>query len=356
MTTTSGAEHDLFLREILEQPRAMRSAADGMLAQQPLLDRVGSMVNESVHPLVLTGMGSSFDAALALSSVLARAGRATICVTAAELVHFQLPAIQPGSVVVIVSQSGLSAEAVRLARQLRERGRMTIVSITNGLDSELSRLADIALDMGAGTEIGPSTKTFAATMVVLAALDASIGSEQHDGLTATLMSARLAADRLELALGEPEERAAAVASWWGDRAGLVFVGRGAGLAAAELAALVIKESAHVGAFALESAEFRHGPMEMAGPDLAVAIIDIEPVTSHLEEGLAADLKKAGAAVMRIGIGGEEGRLNRVDPVGHPLLDAALATAPLLLLAWSLSTRIAASPGAFRVGTKTTTKE
>ncbi|MBX3195878.1 MAG: SIS domain-containing protein [Microbacteriaceae bacterium] len=356
MTTPPEVERDLFLREILGQPDAMRSCVAGLRTQRDALDAVRTAAAQSADPLVVTGMGSSYDAALAVTSVLAREGAQVVCATASEFLHFQSPAIRAGSVVVVISQSGLSAEAVRLAAVLRARGDVTLVSITNGLGNDLAGIADIALDMNAGDEIGPSTKTYVATMVVLAVLARVLLDGGELALEDTLRTAEAAADRLEMALHDPEASALALETWWGERERLVFVGRGAGLATAELAALVMKEAAHIGAFALESAEFRHGPMEMADPGLAVAIVDIERVTSSLEHGLARDLREAGAAVLLIGSEDADAAPSRSGLVGDPLLDAAIAAAPLLLLIWKLSTRRSAAPGEFRVGTKTTTKE
>jgi glucosamine--fructose-6-phosphate aminotransferase (isomerizing) len=358
MTTpsASGGERDLFLREILAQPDAMRAAAASLRAQLSTLEAVRASAAATPERLVVTGMGSSYDAALAFTSVLSRAGAQVLCATASELLHFQSPAIRPGSVVVVISQSGLSAEAVRLATALRARGDVTLVSITNGLDNELAGVADLALDMAAGEEVGPSTKTFAATMVVLAVLARAVLDDGDATLEPAFHLADTAADHLAGALEDPEVHASALEEWWGERERLVFVGRGAGLASAELAALVMKEAAHIGAFALESAEFRHGPMEMAGPGLAVAIVDIEPATSALEHGLAADLRATGAAVLVIGSDDTDVPPSRAELVGDPLLDAVIATAPLLLLVWRLSTRRSVVPGEFRVGAKTTTKE
>ncbi len=64
-------------------------------------------------------------------------------------------------------------------------------------------------------------------------------------------------------------------------------------------ALLLKEAALPGQ-ALESGQFRHGPIELAGPDLAAAIVATEPRTEHLERRLAAHLMRPGASVLVIG--------------------------------------------------------
>jgi glucosamine--fructose-6-phosphate aminotransferase (isomerizing) len=350
---------DLFLREILEQPEAMRQAARRVATQLPDLANVRAAALAAPGQLVLSGMGSSFDAASALASCLGREGVAARCINSAELLHFQLAAVARGATVIIVSQSGLSAEAVRLASALHARGDVTIVSVTNGRQNDVANYATIRLDMAAGTEEGPSTKTFAATMVIMEVLRVALGADTLEPTIATtLQAAEHAADALERALQEPEKRAAAMAHWWADAPLLAVVGRGAGLAAAEVAALVLKEAAHIPAIALDSAEFRHGPMEMVGPALAVVVVDVESRTANLESRLAKDLTRAGSPLLVIGDRTTDGDLQPTadDMVGRPLLDVAVATAPLFLLAWQLSTRTALGPGAFHVGSKTTTEE
>jgi glucosamine--fructose-6-phosphate aminotransferase (isomerizing) len=78
--------------------------------------------------------------------------------------------LQADSLLVCVSQSGESAELVRLIDRLPAGGRPTIAAVTNGSANTLAADADIALDTCAGEELGPSTMTFVAAMAVLEAL------------------------------------------------------------------------------------------------------------------------------------------------------------------------------------------
>ena len=148
----------------------MRAAARSVgrqLAELAELHRLGA----AGAGLVLTGMGSSYDACLAAASVLARRGVLATTVNTAELLHFRRAALSASTPIVAVSQSGNSAELVRLAGELATAGsRPPLVTLTNGLANPLARLADVAFDTAAGVERGPSTKTFAACLVVLRAL------------------------------------------------------------------------------------------------------------------------------------------------------------------------------------------
>ena len=191
----------------------------------------------------------------------------------------------------VVSQSGESAEVVRLVDELGpSTGRPFVLSVTNGLGNRLARRADVALDTRAGREQGPSTMTFAAALVVLSAVGRVLGGDEPAAiLDAVRDEAEATAAGAEVVLSDAPDRARSYRRWLGDRTTLATLGRGAARAAAEMGALGLKEAARFAAESLEAAQFRHGPLELAGPELAVAIVATEPVTRALDLGLAAEL-------------------------------------------------------------------
>ena len=83
---------------------------------------------------------------------------------------------------------------------------------------------------------------------------------------------------------EPERSADEMCAWIDGRPNLALVGRGSARAAAEMGALTLKEAARMPAESLQAAQFRHGPLELAGPKLAVIVIATEPRTRDLELG------------------------------------------------------------------------
>src|SRR5205085_2617679 len=111
--------------------------------------------------IVFTGMGSSYHACYVPVTSLAEAGVPAVMVDAAELLHFRRPMLDGRSVLIAVTQSGESAEVVRLVEDEWPAGRPLVVSVTNGVDNPVAGRADVALDTRAGTELGPSTMTFA---------------------------------------------------------------------------------------------------------------------------------------------------------------------------------------------------
>jgi glucosamine--fructose-6-phosphate aminotransferase (isomerizing) len=149
-----------------------------------------------------------------------------------------------------------------------------------------------------------------------------------------------------------------LADWLGARDTVVILGRGPARAAAEMGALTIKEAVGMAVESLETAQFRHGPLELAGPGLAAVVIATEPETAALDVGLADELAAAGAAVLLV-TERQHPSVAAVTLVTGPL-DRALAPAvsvvPSQLLAWRLSVLRGRDPGAYYRASKVTTRE
>jgi glutamine---fructose-6-phosphate transaminase (isomerizing) len=337
---------DSFIEEIAGQPAAIRRAAAGLADQRDALAEIRRRAAES-DAIVFTGMGSSYDACYAPVTQLAEQGVRASMVDSAELLHFRLAQVTERTLVVTVSQSGESAELVRLADSLQTRAKPpALVAVTNGTRNTLSSRATIALDTRAGEELGPSTMTFAGALVMLAAI-AGDGDRATD-----------AADRLEELLDSPEDDAAELAAWHRQRPVMTLLGRGCARAAAEMGALTLKEAARLPAESLQTAQFRHGPLELAGPDLAVLIFATEARTRALDLRLAGELAQAGSAVLVVSDTGEapEGaRGLAIGPVADGLAPA-VAILPAQLLAWRLAAERGRRPGQFTRATKVTTVE
>ena len=348
---------DPFIAEISGQPAALRRAADGLAEQRAGLDVIAASARR--RQIVFTGMGSSYDACYPAVTELARAGMAAVLVDSSELLHFRTGMVGPSTLIIAVSQSGESAEVVRVARRVLERDEPpTVVAVTNGADNTLATLADVALDTSAGEETGPSTMTFAASLVTVAAVARVMAGPSSDevcdelgagaGVAATQMERILAAEHLPDAL----------VAWLGARETLVILGRGPGRAAAEMGSLTIKEAVGMPVESLQTAQFRHGPLELVGPGLAAIVIATEPETRDLDVGLAAELVAAGAGVLLVTE--EEVELQGTLTVTTGRLDRTLTPAvslvPSQLLAWRLAAIRGREPGSYYRATKVTTRE
>ena len=160
---------DPFIAEISGQPAAVRRAAEGLAEQRAALDVIAASARK--RTIVFTGMGSSYDACYPAVTELARSGIAAVMLDASELLHFRTGMLGPSTLMVAVSQSGESAEVVRVAREVLNRNEPPmVVAVTNGTANTLAGLSDVSLDTRAGEETGPSTMTFAGSLVVMAAV------------------------------------------------------------------------------------------------------------------------------------------------------------------------------------------
>jgi glutamine---fructose-6-phosphate transaminase (isomerizing) len=345
---------DIFMTEIAGQPAAIRRAAAAAADQAGVVAGLGHelRVRERV---VLTGMGSSYDACYPAATRLAAAGVLAMMVDAAELLHFRLDALGPETLLVCVSQSGESAETVRVVRELRDRGeRPFIAAVTNGPASTLARLADRNLDTRGGEEHGPSTVTFAATLVVMAALSRSLAGREP----APAADAEVAAEAAERLLADPEDTARSLAGWLGARPVLALLGRGESRAAAEMGALTLKEAARFPAESLQAAQFRHGPLELAGPELAAIVFASEAPTRSLDIRLAGELVAAGAGVLVISPDGAapDGAAGIATGELAEGISSAVSIVPVQLLSWALARSRGLAPGTYTIASKVTTHE
>ena len=162
---------DPFIAEISGQPDALRRAASALADQAGTLASIAAAATG--RTLVFTGMGSSYDACYPAVAELARGGIAAVMLDSAELLHFRTAMLGPHTLVVAVSQSGESAEVVKVAEHIRSSAVPSrIVAVTNGRTNTLASLADDVLDTAAGEESGPSTMTFAGSLVVVGAIAA----------------------------------------------------------------------------------------------------------------------------------------------------------------------------------------
>jgi glucosamine--fructose-6-phosphate aminotransferase (isomerizing) len=354
-------QSDPFLTEIGGQPEAIRRAARALAGQA---ERLGQLAGRRpIGALVMTGMGSSYDACHVALTMLAEGGLLATLVNAAELLHFRIAALDAGTTLVVVSQSGQSVEVVRLLDHLAGRtDRPFVVAITNGLDNPLATRADVAFDTEAGDELGPSTMTFAASLVALDAvsrvLAAGPAADIVDIVGHVRADAEDAASAAEAVLADRAMVTATMVDWLADRPHLVILGRGVSRAAAEMAALTIKEVAGTPAEALVAADFRHGPLELIDHDLAVAFVTLESATDGLDRSFAAELSAGPTSVVVIGHDGAppgSARSIVIGPVDRRLAPA-VAMIPFQLLARELAIARGRQPGEFSMASKITTRE
>jgi glucosamine--fructose-6-phosphate aminotransferase (isomerizing) len=134
-----------------------------------------------------------------------------------------------------------------------------------------------------------------------------------------------------------------------------LLARGGARAAAEMGALTLKEAVGMPVESLQTAQFRHGPLEIAGPQMAAMVFATEPETQDLDLGIADELRKLGAAIWTVTAGVDAPAATDIGPL-HRLLSPAAAIVPTQLLAWRLALLAGREPGAYVHAAKVTTRE
>ena len=193
-----------------------------------------------------------------------------------------------------VSQSGRTPEVHTVLSRYARAGAFT-VAITNDPESPLAQTAEVVVELGGGPEASvPATKTFTAELVAFAVIAEALDS---GGFAARDWSAIPEAVTQVLADPDPAEEAAAQLA---AADGIACVARGYLLCVALEAALKLREAAQVRAEGWSAADFRHGPVTLAGAGLPLLAISVPgPAAADVAE-LADRLTNQGTLVLRLG--------------------------------------------------------
>lgn len=289
--TTNTLASNLYFQDILVQPAALRDTVAALPSAATLAPFAERLASGELRRVVLTGMGSSYHIHNPLMLTLIERGLSAQIMETSELIHYAPVLIEPRTLIIAVSQSGRSAEIIRLLEMAR--GRAPLISVTNSPDSPLAKESDVTILTHAGEEFSVSCKTYVTALAALAWL--------ADILTRTPVRATLTAlAGVPPAVEQYLSRWATHVETLRDRLDgvrtITFVGRGPSLAAVGTAALTTKESAHFPAEGLSSAAFRHGPLEMTDSRHFVLVYCGPERTAALNARLADDIRAAGGRV------------------------------------------------------------
>ena len=331
-----------YLHDLLFQPRALSDTLAGL---RPLPD-----LNPGKYSrIVLTGMGGSFHALHPLHLQLIGHGYTSLMAETSELVYSMRGLLDSRTLLIVVSQSGRSAETLRLL-DARAPG-VTTIGITNTADSPLASRADATVLTHAGPEYSVSSKTVLAALVALAWIgDCLCGND----LGQTRSEFERAAPAVALYLRRWDHHLAILFSVLQGVRHVFFAGRGASLAAAGVGGLIVKEATHAHSEGMSSAAFRHGPFEMLSPEVFVLVFAGDPATAPLNQALVEDIRGAGGRACLAGTdsGPEPFRLPEVPSPVRPIVEML----PVQMMSLALAALAGREPGKFERITKVTTVE
>ena len=346
----AGYRH-FMLKEIMEQPQAvvaaMRDRVDFATGRVILPDwQISDVELRQFRRVAFIGCGTSLNAAQVGRHLVERLAGVYADAESASEFRYREPILDDRTLVVAIGQSGETADTVAAMEQVRNSDAR-LVTICNFPDSQAARLADDALLMRSGMEVGvASSKTFLASLVILnlLAIRLAVARDNVSPATAAGWVDRLA--RLPGQIGAIIDQTSAVdqlAGRYYDRRNFIYLGRGINSPIAAEGALKLKEISYIHAESYPAGEMKHGPIALIDnkmPTMAIAPRDAlhDKMVNNIQE-----VKARGGAVLSVLTEGDAQAAALVDdalyiPEAPSHLTPILATVPLQLFAYHIAVR------------------
>ena len=337
------------IKEIFEQPKTIRDTYRGRIRPDQneivlggLLDVFPDIVK--ADRIIIIGCGTSWHAALVAEYLIEEYARVPVEVEYASEFRYRKPIINPGDVIIAISQSGETADTLAALKMAKAKGAL-ILGICNVVGSSIARETDAGVYTHAGTEIGvASTKAFTAQVTVLTLFAFKLARERgqiSQELYEQLILEMLAIpDKVETILvGHPHIRE--VAEKYKDAVNALYLGRGYLFPVALEGALKLKEISYMHAEGYAAGEMKHGPIALVDDNLPVVVVSAkddyyEKVVSNIQE-----VKARKGNVIAVVTEGDNGLRTLADdffeiPECHPAVAALLTVVPLQLFAYYIA--------------------
>ncbi|MDE3068689.1 MAG: glutamine--fructose-6-phosphate transaminase (isomerizing) [Verrucomicrobiota bacterium] len=343
-----GEYQHFMLKEIFEQPRTVENALRGRLDFEGATAKFGGLNMttaqlRAIDRIVIAASGTSWHAGLVGEYLIEELAQVPVEVEFAHEFCYRNAPLERDTVLLVLSQSGETADTLAALREARRRGHR-VLAIVNVVGSAIAREADGGIYMHAGPEIGvASTKAFVSTLSVLALLAVHLGRMR-------MLSARRALEilrALEAAPGQIEgilARSAALkklAGKYRKANSFFFLGRGYTFPIALEGALKLKEISYIHAEGYSAAEMKHGPIALIDPKTATVFL--VPRDSMYDKTMAnmAMIRARKGPIIALATEGDKAVRKAADDVVYlpPALEPIypiLAVVPLQLFAYHIA--------------------
>jgi glucosamine--fructose-6-phosphate aminotransferase (isomerizing) len=354
-TAEKGGYRHFMLKEIFEQPTAMRDTVAGRVS----LDSARVFLNDvkiptetlrALQKVVIVACGTSWHAALVGKYIIESLTGLPVDVDYGSEYRYRNPIVPANTLAIAITQSGETADTLAAFREARAKGAVGI-AICNVTGSMATREADGTVYTLAGPEIGvASTKAFTTQLIALYLLalhlaqsrDAIDDRETRRHIESLLQFPVIAEQALKASA--PIE---AAAERFGNRRDFLFLGRGINYPIALEAALKLKEISYIHAEGYPAGEMKHGPIALI--DEQMPVVAIAPADALFEKmlGNVQEAKARGASIIAITTEGDDRMTAALDPAvdlvipmpnAPALLIPAIMTLPLQLLAYHIAVR------------------
>ena len=293
--------YDHFMqKEIMEQPTALEDAMRGRVLPDENKLVLGGLHHvmddlREADRIIIAACGTSWHSALVGEYLIEHFARTPVEVEYASEFRYRNPILRDGDVVIVISQSGETADTLAAVREAKRQGVMCL-GICNVVGSTIARETDAGVYLHAGPEIGvASTKAFTAQVVVLAMIALKLAENRtisNAEFANALHALASIPDKVRSAL-DMDETIEKMANIYRYSSNFLYLGRGFNFPVALEGALKLKEISYIHAEGYPAAEMKHGPIALIDRFMPVVFIAMkdstyDKVVSNIEEVAARD--------------------------------------------------------------------
>ena len=343
-----GKHAHFMLKEIYEQPRTVENALRGRVDNEGTTARFGGLnltaaELRSIDRIVIAASGTSWHAALVGEYLIEELAQIPVEVEFAHEFCYRNCPLEKNTVLLVLSQSGETADTLAALREAKRRGHKAL-AIINVVGSTIARESDGGIYMHAGPEIGvASTKAFVSTLTILSLLAVHLGRLRN-------LSARRALEILQALEAVPKQLESILAQntalkklakKYAKAEDFFFLGRGYTFPLALEGALKLKEISYIHAGGYSAAEMKHGPIALIDPKTPTVFL--VPQDSMYDKTMAnlAMIRARKGPIIALATEGDK-QIGKVAndviylPKALELINPILAAVPLQLFAYHIA--------------------
>ncbi|MBL0869656.1 MAG: glutamine--fructose-6-phosphate transaminase (isomerizing) [Phycisphaerales bacterium] len=340
-----GGYSHFMLKEIFEQPKALRACISGRTDTRDgrvVLGGIGSFAKEltKAKRVVFTAQGTALHAAMIGRYFFEDVAKVPSTWEYASEFRYRNPIVEENTVVVAVSQSGETADTLAALHEAKERGALAL-GVVNVVGSSIARTTDAGVYLRVGPEIGvASTKAFVGQVTALSLLGLFMARRRlmsaYD-CTRFMQYMEELPEKIERILAQAD-KIKKITEKYVDRENWLFLGRGYNYPTAIEGALKLKEISYIHAEGMPAAEMKHGPIALINEGLPAVFIanrgkQYEKVMSNIQE-----VRSRGGHVIAVATEGDQHIKNYAQDVIYipdviEPLSPILTVVPLQLMAY-----------------------
>lgn len=300
----AGYEH-FMLKEMYEQPKTITDTISPRIHENDIVIEELNMSDEElreIRKIHIVACGSAYHAGVTAKYVIEGLARIPVEVDVASEFRYRNPILEPGAMVIVISQSGETADTLAALRESKARG-FKVLGIVNVVGSSIAREADSVMYTWAGPEIAvATTKAYSAQLVAVYMLAMKLAKARglvDDKTFGSLLSdLRCLSDQVEMLLAQ-KEKIQHFANRYVGAKDIFFIGRGVDHAISLEGSLKLKEISYVHSEAYAAGELKHGTISLIEDGtLVVAVSTQEDLFAKTISNIV-EVKARGAFVMAV---------------------------------------------------------